>query len=243
MRKPILVVVVLVALTGACGDDDSGPATAPSAPTSTTRPSSTAPSTTVSETTSTPPGTTSSRPPGTTATTTTSTTPPTSSASTSPTTTELAPGVFLPRVSLSPPPAYPGSNGANGSGCDAGTGPLTDGAWFGYVETSDSVGVAFDLACFFFGPVAETEAEADGSSAPGGFYIRNQNPLTRDIAIPASSAVYTIDASTGNTFLELTFADWPAGTGGYIPCPGEFCGVWITITDGLITGIVEQYLP
>jgi hypothetical protein len=250
MRRLGILMVGLALAAAACGGTPStGTSTETRPPrTTTTRPprptttvttaptttSATAPTTTTTSTTA-PPTTSTTAPP----TTTTSTTaPPTTT-----TTTQGPPRVFLPYVSLAPPPSYPGSEGASGSGCDAGSGALTDGAWFGYVTAADASGITFDLACFYFGSVAETEAAADGTEAPGGFYIRNQNPLTREIAIPTGSPVYSIDASTGNTFIELTFGDWPSGSGGYTPCPGPVCGVWVSITDGFITGIVEQYVP
>ncbi|HSG80135.1 MAG TPA: hypothetical protein VLD62_11190 [Acidimicrobiia bacterium] len=224
MGRLLASIVCAALVLGACGGDDPGPITTASSTTATAAPSTTAtvrpPSTTTDPVTTSAP----------------STLPPT-------TTSEGPPRVFLPHVSLGPPPSYPGSAGASGSGCHADTGPPADGAWFGNVGAADAAGVTFDLACFYFGPIAQTEAAADGAEAPGGFYIRNSSPLTRDVAIPPATPVYTIDASTGNTFLELTFADWPSGGGGYIPCPGEYCGVWISITEGLVTGLVEQYLP
>ena len=30
---------------------------------------------------------------------------------------------------------------------------------------------------------------------------------------------------------------------GYIPCPGEFCSVWLYVNNGNVTEVLEQYLP
>ena len=34
--------------------------------------------------------------------------------------------------------------------------------------------------------------------------------------------------------------DWERA---YAECPGEFCGVWLYVNDGVVTEIVEQYVP
>jgi hypothetical protein len=38
--------------------------------------------------------------------------------------------------------------------------------------------------------------------------------------------------------------DWP-DTGGtrYVPCPGDYCAAWVYVNGGVITELVEQYLP
>ena len=63
---------------------------------------------------------------------------------------------------LYPLTPLPGSDGAGGSGCAPGAGPLPDGVWFGYVSSIGATSVEFDLACFYFGDIAYTEGAEDG---------------------------------------------------------------------------------
>jgi len=149
--------------------------------------------------------------------------------------------VYAPSVTLAPPLPLPGSEGASGSGCLAGSDPLRDGAWFGYVERTAN-GIVFDLACFYFGDIAYTEGTKDGVAVANDYYIRNFVDLTWSFDIKSDVVVYSIDPAT-NGFLEVPFADWPAHGGGYIPCPGDRCGVWIYLNGGRVTAIVEQFVP
>ena len=41
----------------------------------------------------------------------------------------------------------------------------------------------------------------------------------------------------------ISFDEWPQEGITYVECPGDFCGVWLYLNDGLITEIVEQYTP
>ena len=154
---------------------------------------------------------------------------------------ELPPRPFL---SLAPPPPLPGSATASGSGCLAGSAPLADGYWFGYVTESSGSDITFDLACFFFGNAATVAATADGIVLDDPYYVRNQSSLLRTVGLSPSTSVFTLDFSKlPDNLVRLTFAQWPAQSGGYTPCPGEFCGVWLTINRGSVNGMVEQYVP
>jgi hypothetical protein len=147
---------------------------------------------------------------------------------------------FTPWVTLTPPPPLPGSEGASGSGCLAGSDPLRDGVWFGFLDRTAN-GIVLDLACFYWGAIAYTEGEKDGEAVANDYYIRNFVDLTWSYDVAPDVPVYSIGA--GNQFLEVPFRDWPQAGGRYIPCPGERCGVWIYLNGATVTAIVEQFVP
>ncbi len=147
--------------------------------------------------------------------------------------------------SLFPPDPLPGSDGANGSGCNPGEGPLPDGVWVGLVGDHDADGFEFDLACFYFGDIAEEKAAEEGGEAPGGFYISNQNPALRRIDLDRATPVQWLVAPPNADlhFETLPYADWHDDPTGYSNCPGDFCLVWLYVEEGQVTEIVEQYVP
>lgn len=144
---------------------------------------------------------------------------------------------------LFPPDPLTGSKGASGSGCEPGAGDLPGGVWFGYVRQANASGIAFDLACFFFGDAAYVEGGADGVEVDDDYYVRNVNPTLRSVAVPSAATVHHIDATGDLGFMAVQFADWPPPGFSYIPCPGDFCGVWLYVNGGTVTEIVEQYVP
>lgn len=75
----------------------------------------------------------------------------------------------------------PGSDGMLGSGCAPGPGALPDGIWFGWVETANSAGISFDLACL---------ASEQSPTAT------NSNPTLRDVTVTPTVAVHRSDGST-----------------------------------------------
>lgn len=147
--------------------------------------------------------------------------------------------------SLFPPDPRDGSDGANGSGCAPGDGALPDGVWAGFVRGHDADGFDFDLACFYFGDIAEQKAAEEGGEAPGGHYISNQNDAMRRIDLDRATPVHWIVAppDADLQFETLPYADWVDDPEGYSNCPGEFCLVWLHVEAGTVTEIVEQYLP
>jgi hypothetical protein len=143
---------------------------------------------------------------------------------------------------LYPLTPLPGSDGAGGSGCAPGAGPLPDGVWFGYVSSIGATSVEFDLACFYFGDIAYTKGAEDGEEVNNDYYVRNVNPTVRTVPVATPSMVYEIE-STSVGFLTVLFADWPIDPAGYIACPSDWCGVWLFVNSGEVTEILEQYLP
>ena len=162
---------------------------------------------------------------------------------TAPTTTTTLGGPYVVGVpELYPFTPLPGSDGAGGSGCAPGAGPLPDGVWFGYVGAIGAASVEFDLACFYFGDIAYTKGAEDGEEVNNDYYVRNVNPTLRTPSVAMPATVYEIE-STSVGFLTVPFVDWPFDPAGYIACPSDWCGVWLFVNGGEVTEILEQYVP
>ena len=143
---------------------------------------------------------------------------------------------------LAPPGAIEGSEGASGSGCSPGD-PMRDGVWFGFVHDIYPAGVEIDIACFWFGEIAYEAGEAAGEEVNNDFFIQNDNPLKRKVPIGDDPIVWTLAGDPTEGHSPIAFDEWPLGGSTYVPCPGDFCGAWLYLNDGLITEIVEQYVP
>ena len=143
---------------------------------------------------------------------------------------------------LAPPPPIEGSGGASGSGCSPGD-PMRDGVWFGFVHDISPTGIEIDIACFWFGEIAYEVGEADGEEINNSFYIQNQNELARRVPLGESPVVWTLAGDTTEGHSSIPYDLWPSDESTYVPCPGEYCGVWIYLNDGHITEVVEQYVP
>jgi hypothetical protein len=128
---------------------------------------------------------------------------------------------------------------------------------FGYIRSVSTAGpaatLAFDEAQFLTGDAAQTAAEEDGVVAPGeavpnDYYIRNPDKTTRtlrianDAKITAKRCPLCRNGQPGQLapFLaslmkrRQTYAD---------PYRGEYSLYWLTVTDGEVTAIDEQYVP
>lgn len=161
-----------------------------------------------------------------------------------PTTTTAPRAYGIDAPSLFPPQPFEGSRGASGSGCvPDSTTVVPDGVWYGYVLVMTGTSITFDMACWFFGDIAYTEAAKDGVEVANDYYVRNQNPLTYNVPLHPDATMYWLDNSTGPFVPQaMPMADWP-GPDEQWPCPGELCGVWIYVNDGMITEAIEQYVP
>ena len=224
----------LLLLAGCSSGTDDTTASTPASATTTVTPTTTsmsvAPATTEASTTS--------------ATTTTTTVAPTTTTA-APTTTST-PIVYVPElpVTLYPPVPLASSDGASGSGCSPGGGPLPNGVWFGLAHGIEPDHIEFDLACFYFGDIAYTEGAADGEEVNNDLYIRNVNPTLRDVPL-VNPTVWTLGpfSGGGDEPFAVNYVDWPLPGTNYIECPSDWCTVWLYVNDGLITDVVEQYLP
>jgi hypothetical protein len=131
---------------------------------------------------------------------------------------------------------------AEGSGCTPGGGDLPDGEWFGYlVETSPSA-LEFDLACWFTGEAAIRAAEEDGAESPppNDYYVRNVNPVIRNVAVAAqTSVVWYPDLGDPTSEATVSFPDWLVA----IEDRGVMPGVWLEVDGGQVLSIHEQWVP
>lgn len=221
MSRRLIPFIVLALILAACGDD--------AATTTTTGVTTTSEATT---TTSLPAPTTSEVP--------TTTTAPTS---TLPPTTTTVPYYSVAWYGMFPDPLLTAADG-HGSGCAPPGDVLPAGMWFGFAKSFAAGTLTFDLACFFTGPAGIAAATADGEVGYElDFYIRNKNPKLFTIDLDPDGTAYWIDASGPSvTPTAIVMTDWPVGAG-YVSCPGEHCAVWLFVNDGVVTELVEQYLP
>ena len=128
---------------------------------------------------------------------------------------------------------------------------------FGYIRSVSTAGpaatLAFDEAQFLTGDAAQKAAEKDGAVAPGetvpnDYYIRNRDQTTQTLRI-ANDAKITAkrcplcrhgrDGQLGPFLASFmkgrqTFAD---------PYRGKYSLYWLTIRDGEVAAIDEQYVP
>lgn len=94
--------------------------------------------------------------------------------------------------------------------------------------------------------VEAATAHGDESPPPNGYYIVNDNPRLREFPIQAGIAVHVVVNDDGTSDPEghsMPLDDWLATING--PDAPAFLAnfYWVTITDGTITAIEQQYLP
>lgn len=134
---------------------------------------------------------------------------------------------------------------------------LEDGVYVGYITSVSEDGavpgrsIQFDLAVWFSGDAAEAAAaEDEDEPAPAGYYIRNQDPS--HLVIPVSdqvavtSAWYHKDSESGLDSQEISFDNlievW-ANTPVDARANMRNSPWWITVVDGTVVAIDEQYIP
>lgn len=148
---------------------------------------------------------------------------------------------FVVTGTLYPPDAVDGV-GASGSGCTPGSGSLPAGVWFGYASAGNASSVQFDLACWYFGDLAWEIADTYGHTAENDYYVVNENPTLRTVPVAADAVVHHIDPmSIGHD--PISYPDWLLEPPGYLMCPFDFCPLWLYVNDGVVTEILEQYVP
>ena len=165
-------------------------------------------------------------------------------------------------------PTATGSSGATGASGDTGSaanlgcpgGPpapdtLPDGEYFGFVKGMDTSAqtMAFDLGCFYTGDAANAVAAARGDEVPvpNDVYIVNDNTKVRTLGFDPAAKLKLID---WNQCCEFTAgADMQAfasavDSGDFEEVNGfRYAGAmstyWITIENGQVVKIREQFLP
>lgn len=133
---------------------------------------------------------------------------------------------------------------ASGSGCTPGSNELPDGEWFGFIVDASADVIEFDLACWFTGDAAIAASAEDGeeSPPPNDYYIRNANPATRAVQVASDAAVTWLpDVGDPASETDAGYSEWLTGREdrGVELQPG----IWITVTDGALTMLREQYVP
>jgi hypothetical protein len=127
--------------------------------------------------------------------------------------------------------------------------------WVKFVETGpERYVVDFDEAQFLTGTAAAAAAAADGAESPppNDFYIRNSDPaLIRYELDPSAVVELTGEAGGGGgiTTFPTTVAEWTAWTvGSGAPTGWVWYGqallpFWLTVENGRVVEVTEQYLP
>jgi hypothetical protein len=124
---------------------------------------------------------------------------------------------------------------------------LADGRHPVYLKTVDSNGrtVTFDLIQFFTGDAATRAAAEDGeeSPPPNDYYIRNVNSRLRTLPVQDGAPI-TVNVlaaqETGSSTKDVPVT--LAKLAGYFPNSGT-PPFWITVAQGQVTRMAQQYLP
>jgi len=131
---------------------------------------------------------------------------------------------------------------------------LGDGRHFGYIESVDirtlPGTMVLDLAYFLTGDEANEAAEEHGDETPvpNDYYIVNDNPRLRTLVVSRDVRILLIDwmnccdrffpADPGRFQDSFALDEYPPGN-----YKGKFSPYWLTVRDGVVTAIEEQYLP
>jgi hypothetical protein len=127
------------------------------------------------------------------------------------------------------------------SGCTPGTDQLPDGEWYVVLVDFDSDGITYDLACWFIGDAAIAASAEDGeeSPPPNDYYVRNENELVRELAVASDVPVTWYPSGDPNDVGQGSFSDWVE----FLDTRPYFLGIWVIISSGEVTEIVEQWVP
>lgn len=158
--------------------------------------------------------------------------------------------------------ASTGPTGGTGSaanlGCSGGApapDTLPDGEYFGFVESMNTASqtMAFDLACFYTGDEANQQAAARGDEVPvpNDVYIVNDNTKVRTLSFDPAAELRLIDWNQCCEF--ASGAQMPSfaaavDSGDFAEFDGfRYSGTlspyWVTIQNGRVVEIEEQFLP
>lgn len=127
---------------------------------------------------------------------------------------------------------------------------LPDGRHFVYVKklhgTPPDATFTFDLAEFLTGEAAAQAAaeHGDESPPPNDYYIVNDNPKLRTMPVAPDVTIQAIDWTNCCELTDVPYTDWASSlTAPTDALLGMATQYWITVTDGWIVAIEEQYLP
>jgi hypothetical protein len=127
---------------------------------------------------------------------------------------------------------------------------LEDGRYFGYVKklegTPPDAAMTFDLAYFLTGDAANQAAaeHGDETPVPNDYYIVNDNPRLRTLPIAPTVEILAIDWTHCCDPAGTSYADWAMSIADPTDAlHGSHSQWWITVKDGHVVKIEEQYLP
>lgn len=116
-------------------------------------------------------------------------------------------------------------DGAYGSGCSPGPGPLPDGTWFGFVVARHSEAIDFDLACIYPDPMYDLPPV-------------NSSTTLRSVPVDGDVPVRAMIPPVP-TYAETTYANWQPEACQFED--GAACAVWIRVLDGRVIDIEEVF--
>jgi hypothetical protein len=138
--------------------------------------------------------------------------------------------------------AEPTSSAEPSSGAAA----LTDGRYPAHLTAVNATDrtITFDVVQFLTGDAATKAAQEDGAEAPppNDYYIRNTNPALRTMPIPmdATIKVNTLEAETsGDSTKDVTVTLERLATYDHL---ADYT-FWLTVKDGVISAVEEQFVP
>ena len=161
-------------------------------------------------------------------------------------------------TALTGPTAPTGTTGPTGStGVPTGSlePELEDGEHFGFVESVNAEGetMVFDLAYFLTGEEANEAAAERGLEVPvpNDYFIVNDNPKLRTLALSPDLELALLDWNhCCDEFFagDLTTFETAISTGEQVTVGGDvYLGAlsqyWLTVENGIVVRIEEQYLP
>ncbi len=127
---------------------------------------------------------------------------------------------------------------------------LPDGRSFVFVKklrgTPPDATMTFDLAYFLTGDAANQAAaeHGDETPVPNDYFIVNDNPKLRTLPMSPTVAIEVIDWTNCCEPTSVPYTDWAASlTDPTDALHGTESPYWITVKDGQIVKIEEQYLP
>ena len=126
-----------------------------------------------------------------------------------------------------------------GDSDDTGRSELEDGRHFGFWETfeiGDTIAYGeFDLAQLLTGAAAEAAAAERGDEVNNDYYIVNDNPRLRTLIAEGDTVVRVLEGGTPD-LMDTNVADFAVER-------SPEAGFWVTIEDGIVTEIEQQFVP
>ena len=154
-------------------------------------------------------------------------------------------------------PVTPPVTNASTLGCTGPQAPsdLPDGTYFGYLQRYNAFfgRMEFDLACFYQGQEANQQAQQRGDEVPvpNDVYIVDDNPYTRELSVASQPEILLIDwndccrsvpGARPGAFATALRAGEPVEVDGWL-FAGTTSPYWVTIEQGSVVAVQEQFLP